>query len=160
VADMEAAAAEFRILARNLKAAGEGGLRRQVQKQITEAAKPLAREIASPEHLKPYMPDRYALVLSADLTVRVARGLSSNPGVQIRAQAREHKRKVARLDTGLINHPVYAQGARRGWSWSNNQTGGMKAGFFTDPCQRATPQIRSKVLQALTEVAGDVTRKA
>jgi hypothetical protein len=151
---------QLRIVAAKLKEAGnEGkGLKRQLQKNITEAAQPLARKIADVEHLKPYMPDRYAAVLAADLGVKVVnRFAGGNPAVQVRAQAREHKRKVARLDAGTINHPVYPRGPRRDWSWSNYQTGGMKAGFFSDACRDATPQIRSKVLQALTETAGKIT---
>ncbi len=64
---------------------------------------------------------------------------------------------MARLDRGSINHPVYAQGPRNTWAWSNYQTGGMKPGFFTDACQQATPQIRSKVLQAIAETERAIT---
>jgi hypothetical protein len=151
---------QLRRVAARLKEAGDEGkgFRRELQKQIREAARPLAAEISNVEHLKPYMPDRYAAVLAADLTVRVANRFSStSPGVVIRAQAREHKRKVARLDAGTINHPVYPRGPRRDWSWSNYQTGGMKPGFFSDACRDATPQIRSKVLQALTETERKIT---
>lgn len=151
---------QLRLVAARLRDAGDEGkgLKRQLQKNITEAAQPLARKIADVEHLKPYLPDRYAAVLAADLGVKVVNRFSGgNPAVQVRAQAREHKRKVARLDVGLINHPVYARGRRGTWSWSNNQTGGMKPGFFSDACREATPQIRSKVLEALTETAGKIT---
>lgn len=156
--DVEWAAERFALLGRYLKEAGEGGLRRNLQKNITAAAGPLAKKIADVEHLKPYMPDRYAVVLGADLGARVSQRFSSgNPGVMIRAKARERKRKVARLDAGTINHPVYAQGPRRDWGWSNYQTGGMRPGFFSDPCKQATPQIRAKVLQALAETERKIT---
>jgi hypothetical protein len=151
---------QLRIVAAKLKEAGnEGkGLKRQLQKNITKAAEPLAQKIADVEHLKPYMPDRYAAVLAEDLGVKVVnRFAGGNPAVQVRAQAREHKRKVARLDIGLINHPKYPRGLRSTWKWQNGQTGGMKPGFFSVPCKDATPQIRSKVLQALTETAGKIT---
>lgn len=151
---------QLRLVAARLKAAGnEGqGLKRQLQKNITEAAKPLAQKIASVDHLKPYMPDRYAVVLGSDLGVKVVNRFSGgNPAVQVRAQSREHKRKVARLDAGTINHPVYPRGPRRAWSWSNYQTGGMKAGFFSDACRDAAPDIRAKVLQALTETGRKIT---
>lgn len=158
MADMEAEAAKLRILAEHFQAAGQGALKRELQKNIRDAAGPLAREISSLEHLKPYMPDRYAAVLSSDLTARVQNRFSgSNPGVMVRAQARERKRKIARLDAGTINHPVYARGARSTWTWRNYQTGGMKAGFFSDACRRAAPQIRSKVLQAMTDTARKIT---
>jgi len=158
MADVNQGAVALGLLAARLQEAGKAGLKRELQKRIREAAQPLAREIASLGHLEPYMPDRYAAVLSEDLTVRVQnRFAGTNPGVMVRAQARERKRKVARLDVGLINHPVYARGPRSTWTWRNNQTGGMKAGFFTDPCERATPDIRSKVLEAMTDTARKIT---
>lgn len=151
---------QLRLVAARLKEAGDEGkgLKRQLQKNITKAAESLASEIADVGHLKPYMPDRYAVVLAADLGVKVAnRFAGGNPAVQVRAQAREHKRKVARLDAGTINHPIYPRGPRRDWSWSNYQTGGMRAGFFSDACRDAAPEIRAKVQQALTETAGKIT---
>jgi hypothetical protein len=158
MADVNEGALALALLGARLQEAGKQGLKRQLQKNIRDAAEPLAREIASLGHLEPYLPDRYAAVLSRDLTVRVQnRFAGTSPGVMVRAQARERKRKIARLDAGTINHPIYAQGPRRTWSWSNYQTGGMKAGFFTDACRDATPQIRSKVLQAMTDTARKIT---
>ena len=150
----------MRLVAARLKDAGDEGkgLKRQLQKNITKAAESLANKIADVEHLMPYLPDRYAEVLSKDLGVRVQNRFSGgNPAVQVRAQAREHKRKIKRLDAGTINHPVYPRGPRRDWSWSNYQTGGMKPGFFSDPCKDETPEIRSKVLEALAETGRKIT---
>jgi hypothetical protein len=143
-------AEQLRNLADRLKTAGtEGqGLRREVMRQITEAAKPL----------NAYMPDRYAALLAADLTVSAQRIFAKDPRISIQAKAaREKRRKVRWLDQGFINHPVFARGERATWTWSNGQTGGMKPGFFTDPCKRAAPQIREKVLQAITETARKIT---
>lgn len=150
---------QLRKLSARLREAGsEGqGLRRELMKQINDAAKPLAAQISDVSHLKPYMPDRYAEILATDLRVSATKSFAKNPGVSIRARARNRKRKVALLDAGVINHPVYARGERSTWTWSNAQTGGMKPGFFTDPCEKATPQIRSRVLQAMTETAGKIT---
>lgn len=150
---------KLRVLSARLREAGnEGkGLRRELMKQITEAARPLAKEISSLDHLKPYLPDRYAAILSADISVRAARSFGKNPGIEIRAKARQHKRKVKLLDEGFINHPVFARGERSEWNWSNRQTGGMKPGFFTDPTSKAAPEIRSRVLRAMTDTAKKIT---
>ena len=148
---------QLRALAERLKEAGsEGqGFRRELMKQIDEAARPLARQIASLDHLKPYMPDRSAAVLAADITVTSQKIFAgSSPRVSVRCRTRgEHRRKVRLLDSGRINHPVFARGPRQDWDWWNGQTGGMVPGFFSDPCREATPQIREKVLEALTETA-------
>lgn len=151
--------AELRALSARLRAAGkEGqGLRRKLYKKNREAARPLAEEIARVEHLKPYMPDRYAVTLAEDLGVRTANYFSANPRIEIRAKARAHRRKLRFLDTGFINHPVFARGPRRGWEWSNGQTGGMKSGFFSDAAKNAAPQIREKILEAMAETARQIT---
>ena len=151
---------ELRILAERLKDAGsEGkGFRRELMKQMEAAAQPLAAEIGNLEHLKPYLPDRYAAVLAADLNVSTQRIFAgSNPRVSVVAKAREHKRKVALFEDGIINHPFFAQGPRRSWDWVNGQTAGMKPGFFTDPCEDAIPDIREHVLEAMAETARKIT---
>lgn len=155
---MPAGGEEFAALARRLKEAGETGLRKELYKAISDAAKPIAREISSLDHLKPYLPDRYAAVLAADLTASVSRITGRNPGVRLvavaRTKARAGRRKVTHLDKGLINHPVYPRSDDRNtWVWSNNQTGGMKPGFFSDPCRKSAPQVREKILAAMTETA-------
>lgn len=153
---------QLRTLAARLKDAGDEGkgLRKNLMKQLDEAAKPLTREIADPAHLEKYMPHRYALVLAADLSVRSQKIFASNPRVSISAKTRrERRRKVNLLDAGRINHPIYARGPRKTWDWINGQTAGMRPGFFTEPCEKATPQIRERVLAAITETAGKVANE-
>ena len=148
--------ADLSRLAARLREAGDGGkgLRRELIKAIEEAAKPLADKIGSLEHLKPYLPDRYAAVLAGDLKVGVLKSLSGDPKVTIRAQAREHKRKVRRLDEGLLMHPVFAQGLRKTWTWLKEpQTAGMRPGFFADPCKESAPDVRDQLMRALHETA-------
>jgi len=152
---------QLRLVAARLKDAGDEGkgLRRELLKQMDEAAQPLAREIAEAVHLEPYMPDRYAGVLAADLSVATQRIFAgSSPRVSIVAKGRVHRRKVRQLEDGVIVHPVFAQGARRKWNWKNGrQTAGMRPGFFTDPCEKAEPDIRDHVLQAMADTAGKIT---
>jgi hypothetical protein len=151
---------QLRALAARLKDAGDEGkgLRRALANQLGEAAKPLAREIASVAHLRPYMPDRYAAVLAPDLSVTTQRLFSGDPRVSVVAKGRTRKRKVRLLDDGVITHPVFAQGPRRKWNWKNGrQTAGMKRGFFSDPCEKAAPDIRDHVLKAMAETARKIT---
>jgi hypothetical protein len=133
------------------------GLRRELQKSLDDAAVPLAREIASFQHLAPYMPDRYAAVLAEDVDVVAVKRFASEPSVRIRCKGRVKKRKVVHLNDGFINHPVWAQGERKTWHWSNDQTGGMRPGFFFDPAEKAAPEIKDKVLAAMAETARKIT---
>lgn len=150
--------AELRNLAARLKAAGTQGrgLRKDLQAALEEAAKPLAAKIASVEHLRPYLPDRYAEVLAADLSARVVAVLDGDPRVQVRAQARDRKRHIVLLNSGFIAHPIYPRGPRKTWHWQSRQTGGMRPGFFDDACKDAGPEIRDKVMKALAETAAKI----
>lgn len=152
-------AADLRRIAAHLRAAGkEGqGLRKNLTQALADAAEPLAREISSLDHLKPYLPDRYAAILAADLGVRAKASFGANPRAEVRAKARDHKRKIVLLDDGFINHPVYARGVRKTWNWKNRQTGGMRPGFFADACRDARPDIRNRVMQALADTAKQIT---
>lgn len=139
---------EFAALARRLREAGEGGLRQELYRKINDAAGPIARQIGDVEHLKSYMPDRYAPVLAGDLSAGVSKLTGRNPGVIIRARSRQRRRKLRQLDAGFIRHPLF--GDREHWY---TQTAGMRAGFFSDPAQHAAPQVREAILAAVTETA-------
>lgn len=150
---------QLRTLAERLKDAGsEGkGLRRALMKQLEDAAKPLAREIADPARLASYMPHRYAGVLGADLSVTTQRLFSGDPRISVVAKARAHRRKLRLIESGVINHPKWPRGPRRRWEWENGQTRGMRAGFFADPCERAVPDIREHALAAVAETLEKIT---
>ncbi|HMH92730.1 MAG TPA: hypothetical protein VK586_16795 [Streptosporangiaceae bacterium] len=144
---------DFAALSRRLKEAGETGLARALRKAIKDAAAPIASEISNLGHLKPYMPDRYAETLAGDIKVTtLQRGSIRSPGIRIEASGRARKRKVAQLNDGVITHPLF--GDREEWF---HQLRGMKAGFFDDPCNRAGPQVRDKILKAMHETAAKVT---
>ncbi len=155
---LENGALQFGVLAKHLKDTGQGELRKKLYKGINDTARPLAEEISSVEHLKPYVPDRYAPILAADLTVTVSKRTSdANPGVSIRAKGRQRARKVRWLDRGFINHPIYATGPRDEWRWANGQRGGMRPGFFSDPTEHAAPEVRNAILREMTEIARKAT---
>ena len=146
---------QLRKLSARLREAGDEGqgLRKELYKAINEAAKPLAAEIRDPAHLQAYMPNRYAIVLAADLAVTATKSTSKNPGVAIRAKGRRHKRKVIQLDNGILKHPLYGNRDH----WFEQLSGKMKAGFFTDPAERAAPAIRDQVMGALRETGKKIT---
>jgi hypothetical protein len=145
---------QLRVLSARLREAGDEGkgLRRELLKAVTRAARPLAAEVKDAGHLRPYMPDRYADVLAADLSVTTSKSTGRNPGIAIRAKGRRHRRKVIQLDAGILSHPVF--GNREVW---RTQTSHVRAGFFTDPAERAAPEIRRQVLDAMREVGGKLT---
>ena len=145
---------ELHLLSARLRAAGkEGqGLRRELYKAISKAAKPLAAEIRNPAHLHGYMPKRYADLLAGDLAVMTQKRFGRDPSIAIKARGRTHKRKVIQLDEGVLSHPLF--GDREHWY---RQTSHVKAGFFADPAKRAAPGIRDEVLAAMHETAQKIT---
>lgn len=151
--------AQLNALGARLKAAGtEGrGLRKELEKALTEAARPVAEKVTSASHLMPYLPDRYAEVLAADLGWHVISVFGSDPRVQLRVEPVKHRRKIRMLNNGLINHPVYPQGLRKRWHWQSRQTAGMRPGFFDDACRDAAPDVRDRVMEALAETGRKIT---
>jgi hypothetical protein len=154
MADLAAGAEEFAALARRLREAGEVTLRRELYKAISDAAQPAGREVSAYTHLAPYMPDRYARVLAEDMRVTTSRLTGRNPAIRLVARGRQHRRKLVRLNEGFLTHPLY--GNREHWY---TQTGGMRAGFFTDEAEKAAPEVRARILEAMREVAARATRK-
>jgi hypothetical protein len=155
--DLEAGAAAFRILATHLRAAGEEELRRELDKAINDAAKPLEREIRL--GLRPHMPNQYADELNVDLRLSVTKRTGRDPGVTLWAQAapfagsispraRHSKtgRKLKRLDAGELTHPLW--GNREHW-----YTQRITPGFFTGPAEASAPRVRQAILDAMNRVA-------
>jgi hypothetical protein len=152
--DVSAGAEALYLLAGRLKDTGEVGLRRELDKAIRDAARPVLAEIR--RGLPDYLPDPYAVVLGEDLQLSLSeRTTDSNPGVQLRATTRGRggRRRIRRLDdTGVLWHPLF--GNRKRWY---GQTSHVRAGFFTDPAQRSAPQVRDAILSAMSDVASRVT---
>jgi hypothetical protein len=156
-------AADFAALSARLKEA-DPRLRRELYKAISKAGDDLATEIASPQHLYPYMPDPYARVLASDLSVKVYKRGGSNAHVTLRAESRApRKRKLVQLDErGILVHPVFGQGGggpgrhRKKWVW-RAQFKSVRPGFFTDPVERCAPAVRKEILGAMRETSRKIT---
>ena len=144
-------AADLAALSARLKEAGETGLRRELYKAISKAGEDLVTEIGNVEHLKPYLPNPYAEVLAADLSVRVLKRGGKDAHVTLRAEGRAKKRKLVQLDQqGKLVHPVFGRGLRKDWIW-REQFSHVRQGFFTDPVERAAPAVRKKIEAAMHE---------
>lgn len=161
--DPSGAALEFQELARALREAGETGLRRELYQAVNEAAKPFAATVRSVEHLRPYMPDRYAEILAEDLAVTVLKRTGTAPGVSLRAKGRRRSRHVARLNQGIITHPVFgrpeaealAVSHGRNWTWVYQN---IRAGFFSDPARDLGPEARRQIEAAVRRITRHIYR--
>ena len=150
-------AADFAALSARLKEAGATGLRRELYRAISKAGDDLAKEISSVEHLYPYMPDPYARVLAADLSVKVYKRGGKDAQVTLRAEGRTHKRKLVQLnDRGILVHPVFGGAIRKDWTW-RAQFSHVRQGFFTDPVERCAPAVRDRILAAMRDTSRKIT---
>jgi hypothetical protein len=145
---------ELADLARRLKDAGEGGLRRELYADIRAAAQPVLGDIRA--ELPARMPDRYAAVLGGDLILSANIRAGRSGSVRLRGVTGRN-RQILRLDRGILTHPLW--GDREHWYSQGPLGGGMRPGFFTAPIEHAAPQFRDAVLGAMRRTAGKITRK-
>jgi hypothetical protein len=149
-------ARQFADLARNLRAVGEDGVRRELYRAIDDAAQPLVDTIGSTSHLQEYMPNRYAGVLAASLKITTSkRTTGEDAGVNILIRAPtlgRGGRKVRQRNEGRITHSLF--GNKRHWFV---QTAGMVPRFADDPVERAAPQVREKVAEAVRRITEQAT---
>lgn len=144
-------------LSRALTDAGETGLKRELYQALSDAAEPLVKEIGSTVNLEAHMPDPYVPALLENLLVTTRK--RSGTGATLIAQAPTPRgnrgRAVVRLNRGVIGHPVFGRRSRtnpRKWASWEYQEGGIRAGFFDDPVDRAGPEVRRQIEAALARV--------
>lgn len=153
MADGVSGSAELRDLAVRLRDAGsEGrGLKRDLYAAMDEAVRPVADEVGRVSHLMPYLPDPYAEVLASDMTVRTARTLyAGTPRIEVTAKGRLRRRRLKTLDEGSLSHPLFGNRER----WFSQP---VRPGFFSDPVNRAAPQIRDRIAAAMAATSRRIT---
>jgi hypothetical protein len=145
-------AAELEFTARQLRQAGELGLRRELQAAITSATRDIPAEIRA--GLMPRLPDPYAAVFDADLQITVSKRYGSkDPGVTVRATSRGTKRRALyAVDRGKLRHPVF--GNRLRWVLQE-----VVPGWFSDPVRAARDRARGEIQSAMDRVAAEALKK-
>jgi len=154
VAAVNALAVELAELARNLRQAGDEGLRRELVSGIKDAADPIPGEIR--RQLPDFLPDRYAEVLNADMQISVSvRTGGTGQGVSVvapeRMRGKAQRRRITRLNAGILAHPLF--GDRERWF---SQTDGVTRGFFDKPAEDSAPRVRAEIEKALDRVKDEI----
>lgn len=141
-------AAELSFVAKRLRDAADGELRNELGDAINTAAEPIADRIR--EQLPVYMPNRYAGVLNADLSLVVYKFLSRiEAGVTLRASTRVKRRKLRTLNYGILRHPLF--GNRDHWYQQGPVGGGMLPGWFDHPAEESAPEVRAHIEAAIED---------
>lgn len=149
-ADFEVRGTEqFIRLSKALKAAGETELRKELNKGMKRAAKPLIPKARAEARKR--LPKRGGLADQiAKEPARVQVRTGKNPGVRLVIGKKRGGARAA--NKGLIRHPIF--GTDR---WVEQP---VPPGWFDLPMQKAGPSIRDDVHQAMEDVAEKVARKA
>lgn len=155
MARLDEAASELESIARHLKSAGETGLVRELRAAIRRAVDPVPAEIRA--GLKPHLPDPYAAVLAADLSIKVSiRTSDRDPGVTVTVSSLGgggvKRRRLHRLDDGTLEWPLFGD---RG-HWYRRR---VPPKVFTGPMEAAKPRVRREIGQALNNVETAATRR-
>lgn len=142
MADM---ASELEAIAFRLRRAGNEDLPRELNAAMKHAVDPVPGLIRA--GLRPHLPDPYADELNADLDIRtIARSNGvTDAVVSVYAQASRKARKLRRLESGILEHPLW--GNREHWRRQS-----VQPGWFSGPAQAGGPRVHAALEQALRDV--------
>lgn len=145
--DVEVVGADkFARLSRALRDAGQKDLRRELQRGVQRATKPMKRAVS--DALLDQMPKAGGLnrrLARRKLSTRTMTG--RDPGVRIVGKG------LKELDAGTVRHPVF--GDRSRWVAQD-----VPAGVVSRALERERPQARAEIQRAVDSVIDDVIRKA
>lgn len=145
-------AEDFLRLSKALKAAGQKELRKELNKNLREAVKPLIPQTrAAARSILPQRGGLAALVAKAPQRAQVRTG--NEPGIRLVVGKRRGS-AAASANRGVIRHPVFG---RR----DNFVEQHVTPGWFDDTLEKAGPEeARRRIEQALTDIADKVVRQA
>jgi len=158
VADM---ASELEAVAFRLRRAGQEDLARELTAGMRRGVEPVPGKIRA--GLKPKLPDRYAAVLDEDTDITVVvRNSGADASASVRAaNASFRKRRLNRLDAGILWHPLFGRFPRGDPRnrWFEQGEPSVQPGWFTGPAEDAAPEVRAELEQALRDVTAKATSK-
>ena len=141
---------QFLKLSKALKHAGRTELRKELNKGIKRAAKPLIPK-ARAEALS-RLPQRGGLAKQiAKEPARVQVRTGRTPGVRVVVGKKRGGAQQA--NRGVIRHPVF--GNREVWVDQK-----VTPGWFDDPMKAGAPAIRRDIEQAMEDIADQIVREA
>jgi len=149
---------ELALLAIRLKAAGEGGLRRELLAGLRAGVRPVIPALRAAALSE--LPKKGGLnewVAASKLTVR-NRLSPFTAGVQIVNQSKAGSSRRGGSgqvqfgsDKGVVRHPVFGHTDRK---WTETK---VHAGWFTDTIEQHLPQVTAEITVVMAKVAADLT---
>lgn len=139
---------QLAALSRRMKEAGAGDLRKEMQKALRQAVKPLTP--ASRAEARRRLPNRGGL---ADRVAKAPQRQTARSGAtttSVRVTVAGKKSGAAGADAGVIRHPIFG---RRQFV---NQR--VRPGWFSDTADRERQQMSAAVVTVLEDYAERLTR--
>lgn len=143
----------FFALAQRLKEAGDKDLQRELYRGLDRAVKPATEAIRASAIST--LPSRggYNVTIAADLRIRVQRRTGARSvGIKLIGTGRTNSgkaRELVKLDKGSLRKPLF--GMRRHWYPQK-----VTPGFWTGPARGTEPQVRTRLLIAMKNVADKI----
>lgn len=137
-------------VARRLKEAGDGELRKELLRGIRNEAKPLVKAVK--DSVDEYLPNSGG---AADAVRRSSFGVRSrlsgkNAGVRIVGTGRQ-VRALRRIDAGILRHPVF--GNQQAWVAQR-----IRPGFFSEPMEAGKGPVQQGLVRVISDIAARVER--
>lgn len=142
-------AEQLAALSRQLKAAGEKDLQRELSKAIAKAMKPLRAEL--PRSALAKLPRRGGLAaqVAASKLRNTRRNTGRAVGLRLTATNPDNIRRIDRR--GEVRHPTFGHGP-----WVTQK---VTPGWFTQPTDALAPQARADVEAAMNTIAAKLDRE-
>lgn len=140
-------------LSRALRAAGEKGLDRELDRGVREPLQALIPDLKDAQ--REVMPKRGGMADRAAAVTKFSvrrRNTGRYPGVRLVAS---QPGRIRRQDQGRLRHPVFADQSepRESWEWTTQQ---IPSGWFTGTTREHGPAVGRSVDQALDHVARQI----
>lgn len=139
---------QFLALSKALKHAGRTELRKELNKQMRDGAKPLIPKARAEAQSKLPQSGGFAKQVAKE-PMRVQARTGRHPGVRIVVGKKRGGARSA--NRGFIRHPVF--GNRENWV-----TQEVPPDWFDGPMRGSAPEIRKALQQALEDVADKIVR--
>lgn len=141
--------AELGRLARELKDAGHGDLRKALLAGIRDAGKPILAD--AKKHAAADLPQTGGLaaqVAGSKFAVRTSLAAS---GASVKLLVTNNKNLIKSTNAGSIRHPVF--GNTDVWEQQS-----VKGGWFSDTAKGSADEFRDAIYKAMRKVAADIER--
>lgn len=141
---------DFFKLSKALKGAGRGDLRKELNKGLRDAAKPLIADARKATDRLPQKGGLADLVRKSPIRVQVRTG---NQTAGVRIVVADSRSGARGADRGVIRHPVWGDKERF-------VAQPVEPGWFTEPMSNGAPKVRPELEAAQRRIVAQIIREA